>query len=124
MSSPRGTAMSIFKSLAAGARAAHGHYFGTSTGVTIQDPGGAVKTVQVVLGEEMVETRREGSSDVRYYIRECRFVTLTSVRHDAVITVGTNRYSIDQFLDRQASGLTVKIKRQAVIDTNRDRYRM
>ena len=120
--------VSIFRNLAASARAAHAHYFSAGSNATIvRSPGSAAQPVNVILGEETVDTRREGNSDVRYYVRECRFVALTSVRHDAVITIttpgGDLRYSIDQFIDRQASGLTVKLKRCDVIDTNRSSYR-
>lgn len=115
--------MTVFSKLASGARAAHAHFFGTKTGVTLTEAGSAARTVEVVLGTESIETRREDNRDVRYTVRECRFVTLSTVRHDAIVVIGTERWAIDQFKERQASGLTVILRRTQVTDANRPSYR-
>lgn len=114
--------MSLFNKLAAGARAAHNHFFGSDVYLTSQ-PGATPTLVDAVLGRETVETRREDNRDVRYLVRECRFLSITSVRHDAVVTIDGLLYSIDHIEGRQASGLTVKLQRTTVTESNRPQYR-
>ncbi len=86
-------------------------------------PGLWAKQVSAVIGREIVETRREDNRDVRYLVRECRFTDLATVRHDAIVTIGTLNYSIDHIEDRQASGITVKLQRTTVTESNRPNYR-
>ena len=69
--------MSLFRSLATAARAAHYSFFGSQTTVYLTAiPGESPVPVPAVLGRETVETRREDNRDVRYLVRECRFVAL------------------------------------------------
>ena len=114
--------MTIFSQLAATARAAHAHFFGGSVSL-IAYPGAVATNVDAVLGTERIETRREDNRDVRYFVRECRFRDLTTIRHDAIITVGTLNYSIDHELARQGSGITVQLRRTTLVDANRPNYR-
>lgn len=116
--------MTLFRQLAAAARSAHAHYFGTTGTVTFTAyPGAVAKKVTAILGRETVETRREDNRDVRYLVRECRFTTLDAVRHDAIVTVDGINYSIDHTADRQASGITVKLQRTTLTEANRPNYR-
>jgi hypothetical protein len=115
---------SIFNKLASTARAAHGHFFGTQ--VTLRQPGSADSTVDVVLGKVRIETRREDNRSIRVAVRSCRFVNTLTVRHDAlVVKPGTTpvTWSIDEFIDHQASRLTVTLKRTVVHQVNRPSYR-
>ncbi len=65
---------SVFSNLAAAARAAHQHFFGNDVSATVSEPGTSPRTLEIVLGREVVETRREDNRDVRYLVRECRFL--------------------------------------------------
>ena len=113
--------MSIFSQMAAGARANHGHYFGDS--VTLAEPGSAARTVDAVLGAVQIETRPADGRELRIACRSCRFLGATSVRHDATVTIDGVIWSIDEFIDKQASRLTVKLKRTAAHEVARTGYR-
>ncbi len=113
--------MTFFSQLAASARAAHSSFFGTK--VLLTEPGTTERSVPVVLGDEKIETRREDNRELRVSVRECRFTTLTSVRHDATVKIAGVLWSIDHFMDRQASGLTVQLRRSTVHTENRPSYR-
>ncbi len=113
--------MTIFSNLAASARAAHRAMFGGR--VLLSEPGQPDRKVTVVLGNVTTEDRREDGRDLRVSVRECRFVTLAFVRHDAIVTIDNVQWSIDAELSRQASGLTVKLRRRSVSDVNRNGYR-
>lgn len=113
---------SLFSTLARTARAAHAHFFG-QTDVTLKTPGTSDATVTCILGNPRTETRREDNKTVRVTIRDCRFLTVTTVRHDALIVVDGFTWTIDEVVDRQASHLAVTLRRVTAYQVNRTQYR-
>lgn len=114
--------MSKFGDLAGAARAAHEHYFADS--VTLKEPGSASQTVPAVIGKVETETRTdEQGHQQRVSVRQIRFTTITTVRHDARVTVVGDDWSIDQVLTRTASGLTVRLQRIETHSVSRVNYR-
>ena len=111
----------MFSDLAAGARADHAAYFGGT--VTLAEPGSAARSVPAVLGKIQVETRHEDSREVRVSVRLCRFTSLTTVNHEAIVTINGANWSIDQLGERQGSGLTVTLRRTLAHEVNRTGYR-
>lgn len=113
---------SIFNKLASTARAAHGHFFGSK--IILKQTGSADSQRDVVLGKVRIETRREDNRTIRVAVRNCRFVDSITVRHDAVIVEpdGT-QWTIDEFINTQASQLTVTLRRTVANQINRPTYR-
>lgn len=112
----------LFSQLAASARAAHAHFFGQAD-LTLKVPGQSDVTVTAVLGNPKTETRREENKTIRVTVRECRFLSITDVRHDAVVVADGFNWAIDEIMDRQASHLTVKLQRMTAHQINRTNYR-
>lgn len=94
--------MSLFGSLASSARATHDVYFGETVEL-IQ--AGATTNPRVVLGPELEQTRAVDGDEQRVRTRDCRFVTLASVRHDAVVKIDGVSWHIESVGQRTASGL-------------------
>ena len=113
--------MTIFSDLAASARSAHAAYFGST--VTLAEPGSDARTVPAVLGKVQVETRHEDGREVRVSVRQCRFTSLATVRHDAIVTISGTTWTIDQHGDRQGSGFTATLRRTVAHEVNRQGYR-
>lgn len=114
--------MSKFGDMAAGARGAHAHYFADA--VLLNEPGSAAVTVDAVVGKVRTETQTdEHGRQQRVSFRDLRFVTLTSVRHDATVTIEGVQWSIDEFLSRTASGLRVRLQRTVTHEVSRTNYR-
>jgi uncharacterized protein YraI len=116
------TIVSIFKDMAATARAAHAYFFSSS--VTLAETGSAARSVPVVLYSARTETRvDEHGNQNRVTVRDCRFTSLTAVRHDATVTIGTEIWTIDEVITREASGLYVRLKKIVQHQTSRTSYR-
>jgi hypothetical protein len=114
--------MTIFSDMAASARAAHAHFFSGS--VTLAEPGSAPRAVKAVLYKAKTETVVDQSGNQnRVTVRECRFTELTTVRHDATVTIGTETWIIDEVMTHEASGLYVRLKKMAQHQTTRTNYR-
>jgi hypothetical protein len=114
--------MSIFKDMAATARAAHAYFFSSS--VTLAETGSEPRSVQVVLYHARTETRiDEHGNQNRVTLRDCRFTELETVRHDATVTIGTEIWIIDEVITREASGLYVRLKKITQYQTSRTAYR-
>lgn len=114
--------MGLFSDLAASAKDAHAEYFAVDVSVT--DPGGSPATVSAVIGKARTETRiGDSGRRNRVTVRNCRFVTLTTIRHDAIVTAEGYSWSIDDILKRDASGLHVRLQRMAVNESSRPNYR-
>lgn len=114
--------MSLFRDLAAGARSAHSHFFATS--VTLAEPGSSPRTVKAALYKSRTETSidQHGNQN-RVTVRNCRFIDLTTVRHDATVTIGSDTWIIDEVMTHEASGLYVKLKQITQRQTTRTGYR-
>ncbi len=113
--------MSIFSGAASIARTAHGYYFGRS--VTVTEPGKSPYDTKAVVGKETTETRVDGTKNERVSVRNCRFVSVETLRHDSIVTVDGNRYAIDTEIGRQAGGLTVQLRRIVAHEVARPNYR-
>lgn len=113
--------MSIFSAAAAVARTAHGAYFGRL--VTVTEPGKAAYETKAVVGKITTETRQSGTTQERVSIRSCRFVSVETLRHDAIVTIDGDRYAIDQTIGREAGGLKVQLKRCVAHEVARPSYR-
>ncbi len=113
---------SLFNRLASSARAAHGHFFAVL--VTVRQTGTQDRIEDAILGRVRIETRREDNRSIRVAIRNCRFTKLIDVRHDAVVVESNGtQWSIDEIIDRQASQLTVTLRRTVAYQINRPTYR-
>ena len=116
---------SIFSELAAGAREAHEAYFADAANVSIAIPGVAQPiTTTAVLHKVRTVSRRDDSNRTnRVTVRHARFPKLTSIRHDARVTIGTEVWAIDEVADLQASGLLVQLIRTESHKIGRSGYR-
>ncbi|QDV22923.1 hypothetical protein [Aureliella helgolandensis] len=113
---------SRFRGMASSVRASHAHYFAAQ--VTYHEPGDVSRTADAVLKKSKTESRTDDQGRInRVTLRECRFVTLTDIRHDAVITADGMQWSIDRVLEREASGLHVMLQRIQTNEINRPSYR-
>lgn len=113
---------SMFQSMAGTAKSAHTHFFATS--VTLAESGTAARSVTAVLYHARTETRvDEHGNQNRVTVRDCRFTDLTTVRHDATVTIGTEIWTIDEVITREASGLYVRLKKITQHQTSRSNYR-
>ncbi len=114
--------MSIFKDMAATARAAHTYFF--SSTITLTETGSAPRSIAAVLYHARTETRvDEHGNQNRVTLRDCRFTELETVRHDATVTIGTETWIIDEVISREASGLYVRLKKITQYQTSRTAYR-
>lgn len=114
--------MSLFRDMAAGARSAHAHFFATS--ITLAEPGSSPRNVKASLYKSKTETVIDQSGNQnRVTVRMCRFIDLTTVRHDATVTIGADTWIIDEVMTYEASGLYVKLKQIAQRQTTRTGYR-
>lgn len=113
---------SIFANLAASVKTTHEHFFAEL--VALNEAGQAVRNVPAVLGK--VETRSridEHGRQQRDSIRLCRFTSLSDVRHDATVTIGSEVWSIESVVKRSASGLQVQLSREQTHEVARVNYR-
>ena len=114
--------MSLFQQLAASVYDAHAEYFAVD--VSVLQPGSTAQTVKAVLGKARTETRvGENGRRTRVTVRNCRFVTLSDVRHDSLVTIDGYSWVIEDVLRRDASGLHVRLERVAVNEAARPNYR-
>lgn len=112
--------MSLFKNLASSARAAHDVYFGDTVELL---ESGVTSSPRVVLGPEQVQTREIDGDEHRVRTRACRFVSLTSVRHDALVTIDGVTWQIESVGNRTASGLNCTLVHSQAHAVQRPGYR-
>jgi hypothetical protein len=114
--------MSLFRDMAASASSAHTHYFAQS--VLLTEPTVAPRSVDAVLYKSRTETRTdEHGRQNRVTLRDCRFPSLETVRHDATLTADGITYVIDQVRGMEASGLYVTLMQIEQYSTGRTNYR-
>lgn len=114
--------MSVFRNLASSARAAHAQFFGET--VTLTESGSAARSVDAVPGKVRIESRTDDSGrQQRVALRMLRFTSITDVRHDATVTIDGETWSIDQTIERTASGLQVQLMRVQTHNIARPNYR-
>lgn len=114
--------MSLFKDMAESARDAHEHYFARQ--ILLTEPGSEQITVTAVLYKSRTETRTdEHGRQNRVTVRDCRFTSLESVRHDATIVADDATWTIDEVISREASGLYVRLQKITQHQTGRVAYR-
>lgn len=114
---------SQFSSLASSARQAHSDVFGETTTVTITVGSAAPVSAAAVLHKVRTVTRKIGGDVIRVTVRTCRFPTLTSIDHTAIVTINGQRWAIDEVMDQQASGLNVQLIQQKTHSHGRNGYR-
>lgn len=116
---------SVFADLAASAREAHADLFGNSEEVVVTLTVGsdAPVPVQAVLHKQRTVTREVDGDKRRVTVRQCRFPTLTTIHHTAIVTIGDQRWAIDEVGDCQASGLNVQLKQEVFHQRSRSGYR-
>lgn len=115
--------MSVFGNMAGEARAAHAHYFGDYVQLT-EPPATVPETVAAVVGKSSVETRTdEHGRQIRVSVRNIRFTTLATVRHDATVRIDDVDWTIDRIIKRDASGLYAMLERRDTYQVARPNYR-
>lgn len=112
---------SIFAGLAESARAAHDHYFGEQ--VSLAEPGTATRNERAVLGRTRAVTRETDQGQRRVTVRDCRFIGLSTLRHDAVVTIDGAEWSIEEITNRSASGIECVLSRFEAYEVARQGYR-
>lgn len=113
--------MSLYKDIANAVRGVHSFVFAED--VIITEPGKAAYTTKATLGKTKIEERVSGNEKQRVAVRSCRFVSVETLRDDAIVDADGDRWVIDDTLDRSASGLTVTLKRITVREVARPNYR-
>ncbi len=111
----------VFAGLATAAKSAHDYYFAES--VSVNEPGTAVRNERAVAGKARTETRQNEYGEQRVTVRDCRFVALTTLRHDAVVTIAGEQWAIEEVTNRSASGLEVVLRRVEASELMRPNYR-
>jgi hypothetical protein len=116
---------SIFSGLAAGARDAHESYFADAANVSIAIPGVAQPVLTpAILHKVRTVTRRDDSNRTnRVTVRFIRLPKLSTIQHNARVTIGTEVWSVDEVGDLQASGLLVQLIRTETHLAGRPGYR-
>lgn len=114
--------MSKFSDLAGTANAQHFAFFGDR--VTLVQTGSPSQTIDAVIGKVRTESRTDESGrHQRVSLRDVRLLGLTSVRHDARITIDSLEWSINQVRQRNAAGINLTLMRVETHDVTRANYR-
>lgn len=114
--------MSRFANLFRGHLAAvHEHEFAQS--VTVTTPDGTATPTPAVLSNPSVQTRRTAHGTTRVMHRRCRFTRLTTVRHDATVTIDGTDWQIEDTLAVVANGCGVNLIRTLATEPSRNGYR-
>ncbi|GAA5510054.1 hypothetical protein [Novipirellula caenicola] len=114
--------MSYFANLFRGhIAAAHQSVFATS--VEITDPGGSAASTPAVLHHARIVTRSTPNGTDTVATRRCRFTELASVRDDAIVTIDSIRWQIDEVVATETPGTEVMLVRTLKNEVARDNYR-
>lgn len=100
--------------------AAHRHHFASS--VTLNEAG-TIITTPAVLHTIKTDTRVIDGETQRVSTRRCRFTDITTIRHDAITTIDSIDWTIDEVHSQGPSGVEVTLTRLQVHEQARNGYR-
>lgn len=113
--------MSLFtRLLASSAGAVHEHVFATGISFTV---AGLTTPTPAVLHAIEATTRTDAHGSRRVITRRCRFTNLDTIRHDAIVTIGGDDWTIEDNLTSAAPGVTVRLIRELATQPSRRDYR-
>lgn len=114
--------MSRFASLLQSIAATHRGHFGSA--VTYRLPGSTTPTpATAVVHPSRTEQRMVGGDTVMVTVRTVRFPDLAALRHDAIITIDGDDYSIDAYAHPTLPGVTVDLVQSRLREAARPGYR-